>query len=80
MCFFNNNTERIEKLELRVKELEERVMMYEREETHFLIHAQKVLATIMDNDKRKFMYEIQQEEMELMRDGEKYRKIIKVIN
>jgi len=39
----------------------------------------RILQSVEKNDKRKFMYEIQQEDVELIEDGKKLRKIRKII-
>ena len=69
---FCSHKEEIEKLERRISDLESRNMS-------FLSYAQKVLETIMDNDKRKFMYELQQEDVRLIRDGQKIESIRKIL-
>jgi hypothetical protein len=69
---FNKNEKEIKELKEKVDKLEERQM-------DWLIHAEKVLQSVLDNDKRKFMYEIRQEDVEMMKDGEKYRAIRKII-
>jgi len=70
---FNNNKETI-------KELREEIAKIRKEQMDFLIHAEKVLQSVLDNDKRKFMYEIRQEDVELIKDGHKYRAIRKIIS
>lgn len=63
-----------------IKELREEMRKLEERQMSFLIHFSKVLNIIMDNDKRKFMYEVRQEDLELIEDGNKYRAIKKIIS
>ena len=37
----------------------------------FLIKAHEIIKSVLDNDKRKFMYEIRQEDVNLIEDGKK---------
>jgi len=70
---FNNNKETI-------KELREEIAKIRKEQMEFLIKAHEIIKSVLDHDKRKFMYEIQQEDIELVEDGKKYRAIRKIIN
>ena len=69
--FNNNKTE--------IKELREEIAKIRKEQVEFLIKAHEIMKTVLDNDKRKFMYEIRQEDVELCEDGRKYRAIRKII-
>jgi len=62
-----------------IKELREELNKMKKEQMNFLIHAHEVMKSVLDNDKRKFMYEIRQEDVELTEDGKKYRAIRKII-
>jgi len=69
---FNSNKKKI-------KELEEKIDKIYDEQREFLIKAHEIIKSVLDNDKRKFMYEIRQEDVELMEDGKKFRAIRKII-
>ena len=64
----------------KIGELEQKIDKLEREQMDFLIHAQNVLNTVLDNDKRKFMYEIMEQDVELIEEGKKMKAIRKIIN
>ena len=53
---------------------------YEKNKWIFLIKAHEIIKSVLDNDKRKFMYEIRQEDVNLIEDGKKYRAIRKILN
>lgn len=61
------------------KELEEKIKELEKSQMEFLTKAYGIIKTILDNDKKKFMYEIREEDIELIRDGKKFRAIRKII-
>ena len=63
----------------KIKELEDRILKNEKAQMEFLIKAHEIMKSVLDNDKRKFMYEIRQEDVELIEDGKKYRAIRKII-
>jgi len=69
---FNSNKKKI-------KELEEKIDKIYDEQREFLIKAHEIIKSVLDNDKRKFMYEIRQEDVELIEDGKKFRAIRKII-
>ena len=69
---FNNNKKEI-------RELREEIDKIRKEQMEFLIHAHEIIKSVLDNDKRKFMYEIRKEDVELVEDGKKYRAIRKII-
>lgn len=69
---FNKNKEEI-------RELREEIAKIRKEQMEFLIKANEVMKSVLDNDKRKFMYEIRKEDVELIEDGKKYRAIRKII-
>ena len=62
-----------------IKELREEIAKIRKEQMEFLIKANEIVQSVLDNDKRKFMYEIRQEDVELVEDGKKYRAIRKII-
>ena len=68
---------RIKELE---KELENEISKIRKEQMDFLIKAHEIIKSVLDNDKRKFMYEIRQEDVNLIEDGKKYRAIRKILN
>lgn len=70
--FYNNKK--------RIKELEDKISGMEIRQMEFLLKAHEIMKSVLDNDKRKFMYEIRQEDVELIEDGKKYRAIRKIIN
>jgi hypothetical protein len=70
---FNNNKQEI-------KELKEEIAKIRKEQMEFLIKAHEIIKGVLDNDKRKFMYEIRQEDVEMIEDGKKYRAIRKIIS
>jgi len=70
---FNNKSKEI-------KELREEIAKIQKEQMDFLIEAHRIIQSVLDNDKRKFMYEIRHEDVELIEDGKKYRAIRKIIN
>jgi len=61
------------------KEFEEKYRKLENRQMDFLLKAHEVIKSVQDNDKKKFVYAIREEEHELMLDGEKYREIRKII-
>ena len=71
--FFNITNKKIEELEKEIVKIKE-------QQVEFLIRAHEILKSVLDNDKRKFMYEIRQEDVELINDGKKFRAIRKIIN
>ena len=71
--FFNITNKKIEELEKDIVKIKE-------QQVEFLIRAHEILKSVLDNDKRKFMYEIRQEDVELINDGKKFRAIRKIIN
>ena len=70
---FNNN-------EKRIKELEAKIDKIYKEQFDFLFKANEIMKSVLDNDKRKFMYEIRSEDVEMIKDGKKYRAIRKIID
>jgi len=70
MYLFNNK---------KIKKLEEEIDKIRKEQIDFLTEAHKIMQCVLDNDKRKFMYEIRKEDMKLIEDGKKYRAIRKII-
>jgi len=62
-----------------IRELREELYKMKKEQMNFLIKAHEIMKTVLDNDKRKFMYQIRQEDVELVEDGKKYREIRKII-
>lgn len=68
------------KLEKRIAELENKVSKFSHERAEFMEKVTSIMQSVLDNDKRKFMYELKQEDVELIEDGNKYRKIRKIIN
>jgi hypothetical protein len=67
-------------LENRITKIEERIAKIEHNQYDFLCKAHDVLATVLEHDKRKFMYELQQEDIELIAEGKKVKAIRKIIN
>lgn len=63
-----------------IKELKERIRDIEQSQADFLMSASKTLTTVLDNDKRKFAYELQQQDMVLIEEGKKVQKIRKIIS
>ena len=63
----------------RIKDIENKISEMEKTQREFLIKAHEIIRSVLDNDKRKFMYEIRQEDVELVEDGKKYRAIRKII-
>jgi len=70
MYLFNNK---------KIKKLEEEIDKIRKEQVDFLTEAYKIMQCVLDNDKRKFMYEIRKEDIKLIEDGKKYRAIRKII-
>lgn len=66
--------------EKRINELKDEINKIRKEQMEFLIKAHEIMKSVLDNDKKKFMYEIRQEDVELIEDGKKYRAIRKIIN
>ena len=66
-------------LERRVAELEAKIVKMDNEKAAFIERIASIMQSVLDNDKRKFMYEVQQQDVELMEDGKKYRRIRKII-
>ena len=55
---FNNNKKEI-------NELREEIAKIRKEQMEFLVHANEIMKSVLDNDKRKFMYEIREEDVPL---------------
>jgi len=70
---FNN------KLEKRIKEMEERLCKMEERNMNFLVKANEIMGRITDNDKKKFMYDLRQEDIELIEEGKKVKAIRKIV-
>jgi hypothetical protein len=64
----------------RIKELEDRIKAFEESQLNFNNEIFKRIDVLMENDKAKFMYELRQEDLELIEDGKKIRKIRKILN
>jgi hypothetical protein len=62
-----------------IAEMRKQIEDIRRYQTDFLDNATKIMRTVLDNDKREFAYELKQNDIGLMEDGEKYRSIIKII-
>ena len=73
ILFGNKNLEKYLELKQEIEKI--KTQQYE-----FLEFAHKVISDIQDQSKKKFMYEIQQEDIELIEDGKKLRKIRKIID
>ena len=64
----------------RIREVEQRVEKIYAEQRQFLDYAIRVLQSVEKNDKARFMYELRQEDIELIEDGKKMRHIRKLIS
>jgi len=67
----------ISKTEL--KELKGEIALIKKEQMEFIIRANEIMKSVLDASKAKYMYEIRQEDIELVEDGKKYRAIRKII-
>jgi len=63
----------------KIKELEDKIEKIYEDQRSFIEYATRILQSVEKNDKARFMYEIKQEDVELIKDGEKYRAIRKII-
>ena len=63
-----------------IKEIREELNKMKKEQIDFLIHSNEIMKSVLDNDKRKFMYQTKEGEVELIQDGKKYRAIRKIID
>ena len=70
---FNNHKKEI-------KELRDEIDKIGKEQMEFLIHASRIMNDVIDAGKKKFMYEIRNEDVELIEDGKKFRAIRKIID
>lgn len=70
---FNKNKEEL-------KELKEEIAKVRLEQMEFLIKANEIMKSVLDSSKSKFMYELREEEINLVEDGKKYRAIRKIID
>lgn len=64
----------------KVKELKAEISKIRQEQIDFIIRCNDIMKSVLDNDKRKFMYEVRQEDIDLIEDGKKYRAIRKIIS
>ena len=51
----------------------------EQRQMDFLVKAHDILKTVMDNDKKKMMYELMEEDIELIEEGRKIKAIRKIL-
>lgn len=70
---FCNCKQKIEELILKIESLE-------RANIEFLSYSKVVLNRVKDSDKKKFMYQLQQQDIEMIEEGKKVVKIRKILN
>jgi hypothetical protein len=63
-----------------MQSLRDQMQKLETRQMDFLIKAHEIMKTITDNDKKKFMYELHQEDIELIEEGKKVRAIRKIVS
>ena len=59
--------------------MEERLWKMDERNMNFLVKANEIMGRLTDNDKKKFMYELRQEDIELIKEGKKVRAIRKIV-
>lgn len=64
---------------LGINELQEKINRADDTAIEIIKLAHEVMKTSRENDKKHYAWTVQQEEIELVRDGKKYREIIKII-
>lgn len=70
---FCNCKQKIEELILKIESLE-------KANIEFLSYSKVVLNRVMESDKKKFMYQLQQQDVEMIEEGKKLVKIRKILN
>lgn len=70
---FCNCKQKIEELILKIESLE-------KANIEFLSYSKVVLSRVMESDKKKFMYQLQQQDIEMIEEGKKVTKIRKILN
>ncbi len=70
---FCNCKQKIEELILKIESLE-------KANIEFLSYSKVVLNRVMESDKKKFMYQLQQQDVEMIEEGKKVVKIRKILN
>lgn len=63
-----------------IEEIKRRLNALENRQYSFMKHASKVLRNLTEVSKKHVMYELREEDVELIKDGKKYRKIRKIIS
>ncbi len=67
---FNNN---------RIKRLEDEISRIKEEQFAFIKHFTKIIETINSQNRNKYMWELRQEELEMIEGGKKFNKIRKIL-
>lgn len=62
-----------------LKEIRSQIDRVEQRQMDFLVKAHDILKTVMDNDKKKMMYELMEEDIELIEEGRKIKGIRKIL-
>ncbi len=70
---FNNKSQEIKELRTEIKKLYD-------DQRSFIEYSTRILETIQKNDKGRFMYELRQEDIELIEDGKTLRRVRKILN
>jgi len=63
----------------KIKELEKEIRSISDKQNEFLKFAHTIISDMQNQSKRAYMYELQQEDVELIEDGKKFRKIRKIL-
>jgi 3',5'-cyclic AMP phosphodiesterase CpdA len=64
----------------KIKKLEKEINDLRNQNIEFIKHANQILHDVLSQSKQKYMWELRQEEVDLIDDGHKYRKIRKILS
>jgi hypothetical protein len=62
-----------------LNELRKEMGRMESRQTDFLIKAHEIMKTVTENDKKRFVYDLYEEDVELIKEGKKLQAIRKII-
>lgn len=60
--------------------MESRIRKIEKQQYDFIVDASRIMHDVFSQGKQKFMYELRQEDIELIEEGKKIRAIRKIIS
>ena len=74
MSIFNSNNSK------KIKELEDKILNIEERQETFIRHIGLIVENLTQQSKAKYVWELRKEEVDLIEDGKKFRKIVGFIN